>query len=111
MIREKYLALRDTLDERARRLWAATEARAAGRGGFTAVLQATGMSSRTLARGLRELDSGEKLPPTRVRRPGGGRKSAKILDPSLVVALEELVEPVTRGGGRLMQWGDSRSLL
>ena len=97
MIREKYLALRDTLDERARRLWAATEARAAGRGGFTAVLQATGMSSRTLARGMRELDSGEKLPPTRVRRPGGGRKSAKILDPSLVVALEELVEPVTRG--------------
>lgn len=97
MIREKYLALRDALDERARRLWAATEARAAGRGGFTAVLQATGMSSRTLARGMRELDSGEKLPPTRVRRPGGGRKAAKILDPSLVVALEELVEPVTRG--------------
>jgi transposase len=97
VIREKYLALRDALDERARRLWAATEARAAGRGGFTAVLQATGMSSRTLARGMRELDSGEKLPSTRVRRPGGGRKSAKILDPSLVVALEELVEPVTRG--------------
>jgi hypothetical protein len=46
---------------------------------------------------MRELDSGEKLPPTRVRRPGGGRKAAKILDPSLVVALEELVEPVTRG--------------
>jgi hypothetical protein len=97
VIREKYLALRDALDERTRRLWAATEARAAGRGGFTAVLQATGMSSRTLARGMRELDSGEKLPPTRVRRPGGGRKAAKILDPSLVVALEELVEPVTRG--------------
>ncbi len=97
MIREKYLALRGALDERARRLWAATEARAAGRGGFTAVLQATGMSSRTLARGMRELDSGERLPPTRVRRPGGGRKAAKILDPSLVVALEELVEPVTRG--------------
>jgi len=96
-IREKYLALRDALDERARRLWAATEARAAGRGGFTAVLQATGMSSRTLARGMRELDSGEKLSPTRIRRPGGGRKAAKILDPSLVVALEELVEPVTRG--------------
>ncbi len=97
VVREKYLALKDALDERARRLWAATEARAAGRGGFTAVLQATGMSSRTLARGMHELDSGEKLPPTRVRRPGGGRKAAKILDPSLVVALEELVEPVTRG--------------
>ncbi len=97
MIRQKYLALRDALDERARRLWAATEARAAGRGGFTAVVQATGMSSKTLARGMRELDSGEKLPLSRVRGPGGGRKAAKTLDPGLTVALEELVEPVTRG--------------
>ncbi len=89
--------MQDALDERARRLWAATEARAAGRGGFTAVLQATGMSSRTLARGLCELDSSDKLPPNRVRRPGAGRKAAKTLDPGLVVALEELVEPATRG--------------
>lgn len=97
VIRQKYIALKETLDERARRLWAATEARAAGRGGFTAVLQATGMSSKTLARGIHELDSGEELPPSRVRRPGAGRKAAKTLDPGLAVALEELVEPVTRG--------------
>ena len=97
VIREKYLALREALDERTRRLWAATEARAAGRGGFTAVLQATGMSSKTLARGMHELDSGEKLPPPRVRRAGAGRKAAKTLDPGLVDALQELVEPVTRG--------------
>ena len=97
VIREKYLVRREALDERARRLWAATEARAAGRGGFTAVLQATGMSSRTLARGMHELDSGEKLPPPRVRRAGAGRKAAKTLDPGLVDALQALVEPVTRG--------------
>ena len=97
VIREKYLALREALDERTRRLWAATEARAAGRGGFTAVLQATGMSSKTLARGMHELDSGEKLPPPRVRRAGAGRKAATTLDPGLVDALQELVEPVTRG--------------
>ena len=97
VIHRKYLALQGVLDERARRLWAATEARAAGRGGFTAVLQATGMSSRTLARGLCELDSSDQLPSNRVRRPGGGRKAAKTLDPGLAVALEKLVEPVTRG--------------
>ncbi len=97
MIRQKYLALQEAFDERSRRLWAATEARAAGRGGFTAVLQATGMSSKTLARGIRELDSGEKLPPSRIRRPGAGRKAAKTLDPGLVDALQSLVEPVTRG--------------
>ena len=55
------------------------------------------MSPRTLAKGLKELDSGEVLEPGRVRRAGGGRKSAKALDPGLVTALETLVEPVTRG--------------
>ena len=97
VIRQKYGALKDALDERTRRLWAAAEARAAGRGGFTAVLRATGMSSRTLSRGLRELESGERPAPGRVRRPGGGRKSATSLDPGLAIALEDLVEPVTRG--------------
>jgi hypothetical protein len=97
VIREKYLALQGALDERARRWWAAAEARAAGRGGFGRVVRATGMSSKTLARGLRELAAGETLPPGRIRRCGGGRKAAKVLDPSLTTALEELVEPLTRG--------------
>jgi hypothetical protein len=97
VVRQKYVALRGTLDERARRLWAATEARAFGRGGFGVVRRATGMSSKTLARGLRELDSPESLPAGRVRRPGGGRKSAQVLDPGLTQALKKLVEPVTRG--------------
>lgn len=68
IIRQKYLSLKGALDERARRLWAATEAKAGGRGGVTAVLKATGMSSKTLARGIRELDSGEPLAPGRVLR-------------------------------------------
>jgi hypothetical protein len=61
------------------------------------VLQATGMSSKTLARGLRELDSPQTLPTGRIRGPGGGRKAATALDPGLTRALETLVEPVTRG--------------
>ncbi len=96
-IRQRYLSLKGTLDERARRLWAAAEVRSAGRGGFNAVIRATGMSPRTLAKGVQELESGEALPPGRIRRPGGGRKSAKVLDPGLARALEKLVEPVTRG--------------
>lgn len=85
------------MNERVRRLWAATEARTAGRGGFSAVIRATGMSAQTLTKGIKELDSGETLDSGRIRRPGGGRKSAKALDPGLVTALEKLVEPVTRG--------------
>jgi len=97
MVRRKYLAIRSSLDERARRLWAAVEARALGRGGVKTVLRATGLSPTTLNRGLRELDSGDAPATGRVRRPGGGRKSATTLDPGLSVALEKLVEPVTRG--------------
>jgi hypothetical protein len=40
------------LDERRRRLWAAAEARAAGRGGIAAVVRETGISESTVRRGL-----------------------------------------------------------
>jgi len=96
-IRHRYVALRSALDERARRVWAAAEIQSAGRGGFAAVQRATRMSSRTLARGLQELESGATLPAGRVRRVGGGRKPATVLDPGLRGALDALVEPVTRG--------------
>lgn len=97
VIQRKYMAIRDSLNERSRRLWAAAEAREAGRGGCAAVLRVTGMSSRTLARGLRELQSPSDLPPGRMRRPGGGRKPVKVVAPGLVAALDRLVDPATRG--------------
>ena len=97
VIQRKYMAIKGSLNERSRRLWAAAEAQEAGRGGFAAVLRATGMSSRTLAKGLRELQSPSGLPPDRIRRPGGGRKCVKVLEPGLVQALNKLVEPSTRG--------------
>jgi hypothetical protein len=96
-IRQRYLSLRETLDERARRLWAAAEVKSAGRGGFNAVVRATRISSRTLTKGLKELASEEAPVSGRIRRSGGGRKSATVLDPDLSEALERLVEPVTRG--------------
>ena len=55
--RAKYRALAPTLTERSRRVWAATEARALGRGGITLVARATGISTSTIARGLNELRS------------------------------------------------------
>ncbi len=97
VIQRKYIAIKDSLNERSRRLWAAAEAREAGRGGCAAVLRATGMSSRTLAKGLRELQWPSDLPPGRIRRPGGGRKPVKVLEPGLGEALDKLVDPATRG--------------
>jgi hypothetical protein len=96
-VRGKFLALSPAFDERQRRLWAASEARALGRGGLALVVRATGMAKTTVLRGLKELASGRKTQPGRVRSPGGGRKPLTTLDPQLVRAMERLVEPVTRG--------------
>lgn len=95
--RAKYRALAPTLTERSRRVWAATEARAVGRGGIALVARATGISPATITRGVRELRAGARLAPGRVRRPGGGRKRTIDKDPTLLRDLEGLVEPTASG--------------
>ena len=95
--RAKYQALAPTLTERARRIWAATEARAAGWGGITGVARATGISAATIQRGLQELAARRPLPAGRIRRPGGGRKRSVAKDPTLLADLEGLVEPTASG--------------
>jgi Rhodopirellula transposase DDE domain len=96
-LRRKFELLSRALNERTRRLWAATEALAIGRGGIAAVRRATGLSYEAVAHGVSDLAGGDDLDPARIRRPGGGRKRATELDPALSVALEALVEPVSRG--------------
>ena len=96
-IRRKYIALAEHLDERARRVWAATEAEALGYGGISLVALATGISRRAIHRGLSELNAEEAVPPDRIRKPGGGRKSAVHHQPDFPDRLERLVEPLTRG--------------
>jgi Rhodopirellula transposase DDE domain len=101
-ITAKYTSLEPVLDERARRLWAAVEARAIGRGGITRVSEATGLSRVTIRAGLNELDppstpTGREPATGRLRRPGGGRKCLVDQDPILLRDLETLVDPVTRG--------------
>ena len=88
------------LDERLRRLLAATEAKVLGHGGVTAVALATGVSRRAIHAGLKELDARpaeSAASGRRIRRPGGGRKKATAKDLTLMADLERLVEPVTRG--------------
>ena len=100
-VKEKYAVLRPSLNERARRLWAATEARSLGRGGIAAVLAATGMSSATVDKGLGELEATRsgttRLPPERSRQPGGGRKRARDKQPGLLEVLKRVVDPTIRG--------------
>jgi hypothetical protein len=101
-IQQRYLAVKDSLTERARRLFVASEALAAGHGGIQAAFRATGMAPSAIGRGIREVkatESGEltPLPPTKSRRAGGGRKKATEKDPTLLGDLRALVESTTRG--------------
>jgi hypothetical protein len=102
-IRNRFVALQPVLDERMRRLWAGAEARVVGRGGLSQVAQATGLDRRTVKQGLQDLEqlnNAQGLPPPsqqRTRRPGGGRKRLTQKHPELLSALENLVEPATRG--------------
>jgi hypothetical protein len=84
------------LDERQRRLVAAALVEVLGRGGQARVAEATGMSRNTLIGGAAELAGGAGWS-DRVRRPGGGRKKATVVDPDLLVVLDSLVEPESRG--------------
>lgn len=97
IIRLKYQTIRPYLNERGRRLWAATEAAAIGRGGVSLVCQATGLSSATLARGVKELNNPSSIEKGRVRKKGGGRKKATVKQEGLAEAIDKLVDPTAKG--------------
>jgi hypothetical protein len=96
-IRDRYQRTQAFLDERGRRLFTANEALAYGLGGVTAVAAATGVARSTINRGIKELRSGQNPIGSRVRRGGGGRKSAVAHQPGLPAALEALIEDAIRG--------------
>ena len=96
-LHERFASLSPHLDERARRLWAATEAKVLGPGGAKVVSALTGIAASTIYRGLKHLASGETLEAGRLRRPGAGRKALIETDSGLIEDLLALVEPDARG--------------
>src|SRR5437667_6878946 len=96
-IKRRFELVAGELNERMRRLVAASEAVALGWGGISAVSRATGLSRKAISQGIKELQNGEGAREGQVRRPGGGRKQTVSKDDSLQEDLERLVEPVTRG--------------
>ena len=100
-IEAKYRSLSVLMDERMRRQWAASEATAYGWGGIRAVAHATGLSPTTIRKAQAELSERASQPElpvrSKLRHSGAGRKRKTDLDPELVQALEQLVDPVTRG--------------
>ena len=84
------------LDERQRRLLAGAAARLLGRGGPTLVARVSGMSRSTVSDGAKEVDVGVVVS-GRVRREGGGPPRLIDLDSGLLSALDDMVEPESRG--------------
>ncbi len=97
----KFHGLRQEMDERTRRLWAASEARALGYGGISAVAATTGIAVGTIRLGIRELQAresgGAEETPRRIRHRGAGRKALQESDPALSRELLARVESATRG--------------
>jgi transposase len=109
IIKQKYEMLRQAMDERMSRLWAASEALAFGRGGISSVAKAIGLSPATILAGVREFeelgliqkstDLSQRPEPSprrmqwrdRIRLPGGGRKLSEVKDPAIVPTLEKLL--------------------
>ena len=96
-VKARFEMLAPFLNERTRRLAAAAEAAAIGRGGIARVSRATGVSRRAIASGLDQLKAPDELDDGRIRRPGGGRKRTVETDATLRADLERLIDPVTRG--------------
>ena len=95
-LKAKLCTIWPMLDERTRRLTAASEAKALGYGGISLVRRACGLSRKAIRKGIRELETGESRP-GRIRRPGAGRKRITEFDPELVERLEAMIEEETRG--------------
>ena len=104
-IEQRWELMRERLDERQRRTYAAVEARVIGRGGVSQVAAATGLARGTIMAGMLELEGkaneffagAAPAAAGSVRRSGGGRKPLTHKDPTLVADLLALVDPGTRG--------------
>lgn len=102
-LKEKFNLLLPHLDERAARLYLASEAQSLGRGGKVKVSKLAGVSRVRINRGIEELTEGAKATSAgsdrleKIRKPGGGRKQVKESQPGLIEALEKIVSPHTLG--------------
>ena len=104
-IEQRWELMRERLDERQRRTYAAVEAKVIGRGGVSQVAAATGLARGTIMAGMQELGgkvneffAGATLAAAgSVRRSGGGRKPLTHKDPTRVADLIALVDPGARG--------------
>lgn len=81
-ITARYQALKTLLDERSRRLLAAAESQAVGKGGISVVAKATGISRPVIRQGIADLkDPLRWLLDVSAKRAAGARESSTKMPP------------------------------
>lgn len=93
---KKILNIWPHLNERQRRIYAATEAVHLGYGGITHMSKLCGLSRVTITKGLCDLNA-KPIREGHIRQTGAGRHSLVAKDPTLLDLLESLVDPLSRG--------------
>jgi transposase len=109
LLRSDFRILKPHLNEKSRRLWAALEAKNAGRGGVTLLHEVTGLSRATITRGIDQIKTGRGISRnnSRQRRSGSGRKLLVETDENLIIDLKKILESNTRGDPmRPLLWTD-----
>lgn len=96
-VKSRYELMKPFLNERTRRIMLGAEALSLGWGGITHVSQATGIHRDTIVAGCKELKEDKQFDTTHIRKKGGGRKKVINNDPLVIIDLEKLIEPATRG--------------
>lgn len=88
-----------SLNERDRRRYAAIEALKLGHGGQVYIAQVLGCDRNTIAKGIRDVQSGllSSDEASRIRRVGGGRKRAEEADASIEEDFLEVMANYTAG--------------
>jgi hypothetical protein len=85
------------LNEKQRRIFLASEAKAFGWGGVSEVSRLSGVSRTTIRVGMDEVEKGDDIDTSRIREFGGGRKYVEQINPDIQKYIQEIVEGSTYG--------------
>jgi transposase len=94
-----------SLNEKQRRLYAATLVKVYGFGGSKAVSEMTGLSLNTLTVGKKELGASGEKAAERIRRPGAGPKLVEFHHPDIREKIREIVDESAYGSPeKVLSW-------
>lgn len=99
-VEQRYRAILPCLNEKSKRIWAASESLTIGWGGDSIVNEVTGLSRVTIQHGKRDIknfcDQTTKHN-ERIRECGGGRHKLSKEHPEILEVLDSLIDPFSRG--------------